>query len=129
MPEESAAVSAFLAALEHPMADTVRRLRAGILRLDPAVSEVIKWNAPSFQYRGEDRVTFQLRRPDRVQLILHRGVKARPATGFRFPDPDGLIDWAAPDRGVISITMEQAGAARETAMLMTIHRWFVATRS
>ena len=38
-----------------------------------------------------------------LQLVLHRGAAVRDdAADFRFEDPSGLLEWAAPDRAVIS---------------------------
>ncbi|WP_309573489.1 DUF1801 domain-containing protein [Deinococcus sp.] len=43
------AVSAFVAALEHPHRGQVERWRALILAADPAIREKVKWNAPSYR--------------------------------------------------------------------------------
>ena len=43
--------------------------------------------APSFGPGDEDRVTMRLRRGDRLQLVLHRGVAVKDASGFTFDDP------------------------------------------
>jgi hypothetical protein len=48
-------------------------------------------------------VTFRLQPGNRLQLVLHRGAAVRDdAADFRFEDPSGLLEWAAPDRAVIS---------------------------
>jgi hypothetical protein len=45
--------------------------------------------------RGEDRVTFRVRRGDRLQIVLHRGTRVRDdAKAFVFEDVAGLLDWS-----------------------------------
>lgn len=96
-------VEAFLATLDHPQAALIRALRDLILAVDPAVAEGIKWNAPSFR-TGEWFATFHLRTTDGVQLILHRGAKARvDPLGSALPDPAGLLTWLGPDRASIKL--------------------------
>jgi hypothetical protein len=76
MPNRSPEVDRFLAELDHPLRDGVAQLRTAILGCRAGITEHIKWRAPTFCYAGEDRVTFQLRRADRIQLVFHRGVRA-----------------------------------------------------
>jgi len=44
----SSDVDRFLADLEHPLKAGVEQLRAAILASDDAITEHVKWNAPSF---------------------------------------------------------------------------------
>src|SRR5687767_11665496 len=98
-------VGSFMAELEHPLKAGIERLRAAILASDDGFTEHVKWNAPSFRYAGVDRVTFRLRRPDRIQLVFHRGVRVRAdSASFTFDDPTGLMRWATPDRGILTFS-------------------------
>lgn len=120
-------VAAFMAALDHPLKAGVETIRQAILALDPAVSERIKWNAPSFGF-DDDRITFNLRHPGRILLILHRGAKVKDSTGFTFDDPTGLIAWAAPSRGIVTFTsLEQVHADLDTLAPVLLD-WLNATR-
>jgi hypothetical protein len=117
-------VEQYLAELHHPLKDGVRQLRAAILACDPAISEHVKWNAPSFRHGGEDRVTFRLRPRGRLQLIFHRGAKVRAdSAGFTFDDPTGLMTWAAPDRAVIDFPDLAAVSARQAQVTTLVRRW------
>lgn len=119
-------VEAYLAALEHPLKPGVERLRAAILASNDEITERVKWNAPSFCYAGVDRATFRLRPGDRLQLVLHRGAKKRDdGEGFRFEDPSGLLEWAAPDRAVITFRDLDDVAAKEAAVVATVNRWIL----
>jgi hypothetical protein len=127
MGSPSADVEQYLAELEHPLKEGVLRLRAAILASDPAITEHVKWNAPSFRYGGEDRVTFRLQPRGRLQLIFHRGAKVRADTaGFAFDDPSGLMTWLAPDRAVIDFPDLDAVSEREARVVALVGRWMPA---
>ena len=122
MPEPT--VDDYLAQLEHPMKPTIVRLRAAILASNPALTEHVKWNAPSFVWDGEDRITFNLRPDNKIRIVLHRGVKVRAdSAGFVFLDGTGLVTWAAPDRGVITFASGEDAGQREAELLDLVGRW------
>ncbi len=126
MSTRNPAVDAFLDGLDHPLADDVRALRLEILALPVGVQEQVKWKAPSFTYDGVDRVTFNLRPTDRLQLVLHRGAKVRPdGEEFTFADDAGLVEWITPDRGTVTLPPAEL-AARRPALLDLVARWVVA---
>jgi hypothetical protein len=120
-------VDRFLAELDHPLKAGVERLRAAILASNGAITEHVKWNAPSFRFDGVDRVRFRLRPGDRLQLVLHRGAKVRNDAGdFRFDDDSGLFDWVATDRAVITFRDLDDVAARQAAVVDVVNRWVAA---
>lgn len=121
-------VEGFLAGSAHGRISEVRALRAALLAGIPGLTERIKWNAPSLGPDGTDRITFRLQPGDRVELVLHRGTSVRTMDGFTFDDVDGLIAWAAPDRGVIVVRDATDLAARTPAIVATCRRWIDATR-
>jgi hypothetical protein len=124
MGTASADVEQYLADLQHPLKAGVLQLRAAILAADPAITEHVKWNAPSFRYGGEDRVTFRLQPRGRLQLIFHRGAKVRgDSAGFVFADPTGLMTWPAPDRAVIDFPGLDAVSARLDQVVTLVGRW------
>lgn len=107
-------VEAFLADLEHPRLDDIRRVRAEILAAVPALTESIKWNSPNFLLGGQDRATFRIQPGDAFQVILHRGAKT---TGqFRVDAPAGLIRWAGADRGILTVPADGLDAWLEDAL-------------
>lgn len=118
-------VEGWLATLKHRRKAEVLAVRALVLRALPGVTEHVKWNAPSFCVDGDDRVTMKLQPGDVVQLVLHRGAKARAAKGFSFEDDSGLVRWVATDRGLVTIS----DLGRERRALATlVKRWLLATR-
>ena len=120
-------VDRYLEQLQHGRKAEVERLRGLILAAVPDLNERIKWNAPSFGPGDQDRVTMRLHPGDRLQLVLHRGAKAGADDLFRFEDPDRLIVWAAPDRGVVSF--KDAGELEERASALgeILRRWVACT--
>ncbi|SFL78884.1 DUF1801 domain-containing protein [Geodermatophilus ruber] len=124
MGRRSADADRLVQELDHPLEEGIEELRQAILDVDPDLTEQVKWKAPSFVYDGEDRVTFRLRPGDRLQLVLHRGVRTRPdGAGFSFDDPSGLIAWAAPDRGVITLADLDAVREHRDAVVSLVDRW------
>ena len=114
----------FLGGLSHARIDDIRALRQIVLSADPAITERIKWNAPSFCSAGDDRVTMRLHPGDRLELIFHRGAKPRDASGFSFDDPSGRIEWAAADRGIFRVGDPEEDREIITAL---VGAWIAAT--
>ena len=125
--EKLGAVDAYLDGLQHARKADVAALRLMILAAVPDLVERIKWNAPSFGLGDDDRITMRLHPGDRVQVILHRGARAGADDFFRFEDPDGLIAWAAPDRGVITFHDADDLAGKSAALSEVLRRWIACT--
>ena len=125
--ETLSAVDAYLDELQHARKAEVAALRLVILSAVPDLVERIKWNAPSFGLGDDDRITMRLHPGDRVQLILHRGAKAGADDFFRFEDPDRLIAWAAPDRGVVTFKDADDLAGKSAALSEILRRWVACT--
>ena len=116
-------VEEFLATLDHPQVDDVRRLRAAIMASDADLTEHVKWRAPSFCSNGVDRVTFRLFPADHLQLVFHRGAKPQDTAGFEFPDDTGLLRWADTDRAVLTLGDSADVAAKQDAIVALVERW------
>lgn len=125
--EMLSAVDTYMNDLQHGRKAEIETLRRLILDAVPDLNERIKWNAPSFGTAADDRLTMRIHPGDRLQLILHRGAKAGADDLFRFEDPDRLITWAAPDRGVV--TFKDAGdlEAKSVALPEILRRWVACT--
>ena len=120
-------IDSYLETLQHGRKAEIETLRALILDAVPDLVERIKWNAPSFGPGNDDRITMRLHPGDRVQLILHRGAKAGADDLFRFEDPDKLITWAAPDRGVITFADAADLAQKSEPLGAILRRWVAMT--
>jgi hypothetical protein len=127
MPKQPPTVDQFMQQLEHPLKAEIEAVRAIVLGADPQITEHIKWNAPSFCYGGDDRVTLRLHPPSRLQLIFHRGAKVKDSEGFRFEDGSGLLKWVAADRAVFALGDMADIQARRDALADLVQRWVLAT--
>lgn len=102
-------------------------VRTLILAVDAAITEPIKWKAPSFCYHGGDRVTMRLYPPAQIQLVFHRGVKVKDATTFVVDDPIGLLRWQAADRATVTLRSVEEVDAQSAAVTEVVRRWMHAT--
>jgi hypothetical protein len=118
------AVAAFLRDTKHPLKSTITAVREIVLGVSPEIREGIKWNAPSFR-TTDHFATFTLRAEDRVRLILHTGakVKATAKAGVKVADPSGLIEWLAPDRGVVTFRDKADVSAKREAFEAVLREW------
>lgn len=64
-------VEEFLRELSHPLKAEVEAVRSIIKGVNKDINEEIKWNAPSFNFKGEYLVTFNLRDTKRIHLVFH----------------------------------------------------------
>jgi Domain of unknown function (DU1801) len=122
MPNESPEVTEFIRELSHPLKPGIEDVRSAILASDDGITEHIKWNAPSFCWKGEDRVTFRLQPGDRLQLIFHRGAKVRDDE-FEFNDDTGLMEWASADRAIVTFEDLDDVPAKLPAVVGLVGRW------
>lgn len=121
--EPAATAQAFISALDHPHKDAIVALRQLLLSADPAISEEVKWNSPSFR-TSEHFATMHLRGQDSFQLILHLGAKpGRVVPKDAIADPDKLLKWLGPDRA--SVTFFGAGdlTSKSDALVAIVRQW------
>lgn len=71
------AVNAYMAKLDYLLKAEVEAIRETIKGVNPDITEEVKWNAPSFSYKGAYLVTFNLRKPQRILLVFHHPAIAR----------------------------------------------------
>lgn len=64
-------VDAFMQNVDHPLKAEIESLRKIMRSASSEITEQIKWNAPSYSYRGEYLVTFNLRDKKRIHLVFH----------------------------------------------------------
>ena len=69
--DHTAQVNEFLEKLDHPFKAEVQMVRDIIKNVDKDITEQIKWKAPSFSYKGEYLVTFNLWEKQKIHLVFH----------------------------------------------------------
>lgn len=120
-----AEVEKFISTLPKPQRELVAAVRAMILSADPKLAERIKWNAPSFGYGSEDRITFNLRKG--VMLIFHRGAKTEGDVAFVFKDPSDLVEWINNERGTVTFASLADAQTSEAKFVKLVKAWLKAT--
>jgi hypothetical protein len=76
-------VDAWFERYENPQRELVRAVREAVLDADERVTETIKWQAPTFMYKG-NIASFYPKTTKHVSLMFHRGAD--------LDDPDGLLE-------------------------------------
>lgn len=127
MAKQVDGVDEFMRKLEHPMKREIEAVRAIVKDADGRITERIKWNAPSFCYAGDDRVTFKLYPPERIQLVFHRGAKVKDGEPFSFTDDSGLLAWVASGRGLVTFENMEDVEAKAPALRELVRRWVQTT--
>jgi hypothetical protein len=73
MPNE---VDAWLAKYDNPMKPVLEAVRRNILKADKRISETIKWQSPTFIYKG-NLASFNPRSKSHASLLFHTGASIR----------------------------------------------------
>jgi len=121
--KDESEVDRYMARLKHPLKAEIEAIRSIILGADPRIREAVKWNAPSY-YIDDHFATFNLRSAESVQVVLHRGAKAKDNTfAPRIDDPSGLLTWAAQDRCVAAFPNLKAVRSHRRAFTGILQQW------
>jgi hypothetical protein len=123
-PRPSPTPDSLLDPLSPNLRATADALRAILRRKALGLEEGVKWNAPSYTFNGDDRVTFNLRGKGVVRLVFHCGVKkSAPRSGRLIDDPDGLLTWAANDRAIAEFANPAEVERLAAALAKLVRAW------
>ncbi len=125
-PRAQPSVADLVSALDDHTREQVQLLRDLIGSLDADLTEHIKWNAPSYVFDGEDRITMNLRnKQGLVKLVLHMGA-TRPEDKKGVPvllEDAGIVEWASDIRGLITFADADDIRAKQPALRDVLTRW------
>lgn len=120
----------FLSEFDDERKSLVQALLVAINEECPQLTEIIKWNAPSFCDNGRDRMTLMLHKKNIVGLILHTG--AKPKEDKKAPrlydDGTGLLEWNSNIRATISFTDIDDFLAKKDLFKKAIKTWVSKTK-
>ena len=113
----SAKVDAWLAAYDNPMKPVVAAMRREILSADPRLDETIKWQAPTFVYKG-NMASFFPKSKKHASLMFHKGAfidgdfpnlegDGKEARSFKVADLDDLTSKLAELQAICIAWCEQ----------------------
>lgn len=111
---KTAEVDAFMDKLDHPFKAEVYAVRDIIKAVNPDITEQIKWNAPSFSYKGY-MVTFNLWAKQHVHLVFHNGAI--------LSNESGLLEGEYPDRRMAYFSSMDDVKSKRTALEDAIREW------
>lgn len=122
-------VAEFIGNLDHPLKKGLEEVRKIILGTDEQITEHIKWKAPSFCFKGEDRVTFNLYKNECILLVFHKGAKGKESKGNGpfFEDTTGLLEWVSDERAVVKLYSLADVRAKKDMLKEVVHRWITLT--
>lgn len=126
MPERFATIDEFLAAQSPERRADVGALRVLVLEAEPRLTEIVKWNSPSYVLDGVDRLTINAAGNGPVRLILHFGTRRAEDTAAApafAGDPEGLLTWHSNIRASLALPQAAELAAKREAILELIRAW------
>jgi hypothetical protein len=98
-------VDAWFATYDNPMKDVVERTREIVLDADARVDECIKWQAPTFTYKG-NMASFYPKSRQHASLMFHLGA--------RIPGDHPRLEGTGDTSRVMKLgSVEEADAARD----------------
>jgi transposase len=107
-------VDAYMVKLQHPLKLEIQVVRELLKGVNRQITEQIKWNAPSFSYKGEYLVTFNLRETRRVHLVWHNPAIVKLKSGLLEGEyPDRRMSYLSDMADVKAKRQELTGIARE----------------
>jgi hypothetical protein len=110
-------VNAFIDKLEHPFKAEVQAVRDIIMNVNPRITEQIKWNAPTFSYKGYI-ATFNLHSKNakkHVHLVFHNGAI--------LSNESGLLEGDYPDRRMVYFSNMEDVQAKKAALEAAVREW------
>ena len=99
------------------------------MEANKGLTENIKWNAPNFCFKGEDRVTMRIHPPTQIQLIFHKGAKVQKLPSKNLiTDDKGLLIWKTTDRAIATFKNQNDIKAKSKNLKNIINEWVNAAR-
>ena len=110
-------VDAWFEGYANPQKPLVEAVRRTILDADERVTETVKWQAPTFMYRG-NIASFYPKSREHVSLMFH--------TGASLPDPTGLLEGEGQTSRVARFLDEADLSAKTDALRGLVAAWIEA---
>ena len=94
------------------------------LAADPAITEGVKWNSPSFYCHGWF-ATISSRKPTQVDVVFYCGAKVRANCTVKevIDDPERLLTWPSKDRALLSFKSDADFQARLKSFRRITSQW------
>jgi len=119
-------VEAYLLDQSADRQELINVLREIVLATRTGVTEIVKWNSPSYVHNGEDRITVNASAKDTVRLILHAGVSTvedKQAAPTFTGDPDRMLHWHSNIRASLAVGDVAEARAKRDAIAAVVGSW------
>lgn len=115
-PDDATQVAQYMTELIHPMKRVIEAVRKGIKEVHPDIKERIKWNAPSYHFKGVDFLTFgpPARKQNEILLVFHHPEIVNISSM--------LLEGKYPDRRLVVYKNEEAIALQEAELKSIIEQ-------
>lgn len=107
-PDDATQVAQYMLELNHPMKSAIEGIRKVIKAVHPDIKERIKWNAPSYHFKGVDFLTFgpPARKQNEILLVFHHPEIVTISSN--------LLEGKYPDRRLITLKSESECIAKQS---------------
>ncbi len=111
--------------LKEPRKSEVEALRAIILETECGLTEQLKWNAPSYSFNHDDRITFNLFNKDCTRLVFHAGATTKEDKKLPpiFEDETGLLEWNSNIRATVTFNSVKQITEHKHELRQLINKW------
>ena len=113
------AVDSWMETYDNPMKDVVQRVREILLAADPQLEEAIKWQAPTFVYRG-NLASFFPKAKAHATLMFH--------TGATFPGAFPSLEGDGKEARSMKITSVDDAEAKREELTAIVAAWMTLKR-
>ncbi len=107
-------VDDWMAGYDNPMKEVVEAMRQVILGADARVGECIKWQAPTFTYKG-NIASFFPKSKKHASLMFH--------TGAHIPGDHPILEGDAKDGRSVKIASQEMLEARRAELEAVVRAW------
>ena len=114
MDNRNPEVDAWFDRYDNPQRELVAAVREFILSIDPVLSDAIKWQAPTFIYKG-NIASFFPRSKKNVSLMFHQGAS--------LPNDGGLLEGEGDVSRVARFADEADFISKKPALEAVIRSW------
>jgi hypothetical protein len=114
MVSHDPAVDAWFGRYENPRKMLVMAVREVILDADPRVTECLKWQAPTFTYKG-NIASFFPKAKKHVSLMFH--------TGATLPDPHHVLEGDGATSRSLKVLDQDDLTAKTPALQQLVRAW------
>jgi hypothetical protein len=112
--QRSADVDNWFDRYDNPLKDLVLAVREVVLQADHRVTEAIKWQAPTFVYRG-NIASFFPKAKKHVTLMFHQGAA--------LDDPAGILDGEGDTSRSLKVADADDLEAKKAAIAALVRSW------